>query len=238
MAQFNTIPPNPFPPSTDQQGAGGGTPYELPIASAETLGGVKVGTGLSIDAETGALSNSNPTPYTLPTASAETKGGVKVGDDLKMSEDTLNVEVTVETQGANTYEFALAQSGGDDVTKKDGNTVISTEHVGTTANYSKNFDGRFIFAFDLSTTANYTVTLLKPTTDAPAGTVYTWHFDGNPSMPDKKLVFEAETEKGTASAEIQKIFDRIPPAPTTNGTYNLRAVVSSGEATYSWVSTT
>ena len=69
MGTFNTIPPNPFPPSSEQQGNGGGSQYELPIASAETLGGVKVGTGLSIDGETGELSNTNPTPYTPPTYS-------------------------------------------------------------------------------------------------------------------------------------------------------------------------
>ena len=37
-------------------GGGGGEPYTLPIASSETLGGVKVGTGLSINSETGVLS--------------------------------------------------------------------------------------------------------------------------------------------------------------------------------------
>lgn len=36
--------------------ATGGGGYELPIASAETLGGVKVGSNLTIDAETGVLS--------------------------------------------------------------------------------------------------------------------------------------------------------------------------------------
>lgn len=214
-----------------------GSSYVLPIAASDTLGGVKVGDGLSIDEETGVLSNDNPTPYTLPTASDETKGGAKVGDDLKIADDTLSVEVEIETQSANTYEFDLSVSGGDDVTKKDGNTVISTEHVGTTANYEKNFDGRFIFAYDNST-AHYSVTLLKATTDAPSGTVYDWRFDYYPSMPNKKLVFEAETEKGTASSELQKIFDRIPPAPSTDGTYNLRATVSSGIPSYSWVSTT
>ena len=40
--------------------SGGGT-YELPIASAETLGGVKVGSNLSIDSETGVLSATNTT---------------------------------------------------------------------------------------------------------------------------------------------------------------------------------
>ena len=88
MGAFNTIPPNPYPPSSDQQGNGSGSQYELPIASAETLGGVKVGTGLSIDAETGALSNPNPTPYSLPTAGAETLGGVKVGTGLSIDAET------------------------------------------------------------------------------------------------------------------------------------------------------
>lgn len=69
MGAFNTIPPNPYPPSSDQQGNGSGSQYELPIASAETLGGIKVGAGLSVNAETGELANTNPTPYTPPSFS-------------------------------------------------------------------------------------------------------------------------------------------------------------------------
>ena len=61
------------------------TPYELPVASAETLGGVKVGSGLSI-AE-GVLSASG---YSLPTASAETLGGVKVGSGLSIADGVLS----------------------------------------------------------------------------------------------------------------------------------------------------
>ena len=45
---YNTLPFNPYPPSTENQG-GGGSSYVLPVASADTLGGVKVGSGLSID---------------------------------------------------------------------------------------------------------------------------------------------------------------------------------------------
>ena len=94
MGAFNTIPPNPYPPSSDQQGNGSGSQYELPIASAETLGGVKVGTGLSINAETGELSNSNPTPYSLPIASDEALGGVKVGAGLSINAETGELENT------------------------------------------------------------------------------------------------------------------------------------------------
>ena len=65
--------------------SGGGTPYTLPTASAEIKGGVKIGSGLTMDGET--LNNSNPTPYSLPTASAETKGGVKIGSGLSIDEN-------------------------------------------------------------------------------------------------------------------------------------------------------
>lgn len=51
---FNTTPNNPFPPSSEN--AGGGT-YALPVASADTLGGVKVGSRLSMD--DGVLSADN-----------------------------------------------------------------------------------------------------------------------------------------------------------------------------------
>lgn len=56
----------------------GGGSYVLPTASADTLGGVKVGSNLSIN-DSGVLSS------TIPTASAETLGGVKVGDGLAIN---------------------------------------------------------------------------------------------------------------------------------------------------------
>ena len=43
------------------EGGGSSTPYELPTASAQTLGGVKVGSGLSVDAD-GVLSADGITP--------------------------------------------------------------------------------------------------------------------------------------------------------------------------------
>ena len=67
--------------------------YSLPTASTNDLGGVKVGIGLSIDAN-GVLSNDNPTPatpYVLPIADQNTLGGIKVGQNLTIEQDgTLN----------------------------------------------------------------------------------------------------------------------------------------------------
>lgn len=216
-----------------------GSTYVLPIAAADTLGGVKIGDGLSIDSETGILSADT---YSLPTASDETKGGVKVGNDLKMLEDTLNVEVQIETMEGNTYEFDLSSSDppgfGVKITKKYENTIVWSEvMLSSSPSKDKIYDGRFRLIYN-SNTYNYTLTLLKDAVGIVAGTSYTWNNNYYPPIPELKLVFEAETENGTASEEIQKIFDRIPPAPSANGTYVLQANVSSGVPTYSWVSTT
>ena len=61
------------------------TAATLPTASASTLGGIKVGSGLSINASTGVLSATYS--YTLPIASASTLGGVKVGSGLSIDEN-------------------------------------------------------------------------------------------------------------------------------------------------------
>ena len=63
-------------------GGGGGGGYVLPVASANTLGGVKVGTGLAIDAN-GVLAATGG-GYVLPVASASELGGVKIGTGLSI----------------------------------------------------------------------------------------------------------------------------------------------------------
>ena len=57
--------------------AGGGSSYTLPTASGSTLGGIKIGTGLSIDGS-GVVSATGGGSYTLPTASTSVLGGVQV----------------------------------------------------------------------------------------------------------------------------------------------------------------
>ena len=63
------------------------TPYTLPIASTETLGGVKIGNNITIS-EDGKISAPAPTPgYNLPVASNEVLGGIKIGEGLNITED-------------------------------------------------------------------------------------------------------------------------------------------------------
>ena len=98
----------------------GGTPYTLPTASAETKGGVKIGSGLSMSGET--LNNSNPTPYSLPTASASVKGGVKIGDGLTMDGEVLK------TTGSSGGGFTLLKKVNS---TDDDKTVILPANVNT-----------------------------------------------------------------------------------------------------------
>jgi len=65
--------------------------YSLPTATASVLGGIKIGSGLSIDAS-GVVSSSGS--YTLPDATTLVKGGVIVGTGLGVSSGTLSANVT------------------------------------------------------------------------------------------------------------------------------------------------
>ena len=56
--------------------------YELPAADENTLGGVKVGTGLSIDED-----NKLHATYKLPQASSLELGGIRIGAGLQISSD-------------------------------------------------------------------------------------------------------------------------------------------------------
>ncbi|SAK46424.1 hypothetical protein AWB76_00910 [Caballeronia temeraria] len=109
--------------------------YTLPTASASTLGGVKVGSGLSItsgvlsataaaqvnsdwNAVSGAAQILNkptiPAAYTLPTASASTLGGVMVGSGLSISNGVLSANV--QSSGVTTFN---TRSGAVTLTASD-----------------------------------------------------------------------------------------------------------------------
>ena len=74
--------------------------YHLPIASATTLGGIKVGSNLSIR-EDGTL-DANTLDYTLPTASASVLGGIKIGSKLSISDGVLSVVTDSSLNGSST----------------------------------------------------------------------------------------------------------------------------------------
>lgn len=87
----------------------------LPVASSSTLGGVKIGSGLTVAAD-GTISAA--AAYTLPTASSSVKGGIKVGTGLTMSSETLNHSnsITAKTAYGSTATTASADGGSITVT--------------------------------------------------------------------------------------------------------------------------
>ena len=78
--------------------------YELPIASASTLGGIKVGANLSIGSD-GTL-NATAGSYTLPTATNAILGGVKVGRGLNVD---LNGVLTTDDIVTNTRFYESSE---------------------------------------------------------------------------------------------------------------------------------
>ncbi len=84
--------------------------YHLPIASATTLGGIKVGNNLTIE-EDGTL-NAESTEYNLPVASSSTLGGVKIGSGLTIYDDfaSVDVDATLDADSANPLRNSVITS--------------------------------------------------------------------------------------------------------------------------------
>lgn len=83
--------------------ASSGSTYTLPAATSSTLGGVKIGSNITVSGGTISISKSNvtnalgytppttDTKYTLPTASAWTLGGVKIGSNITENSGTISL---------------------------------------------------------------------------------------------------------------------------------------------------
>lgn len=69
-------------------GGGGGGGYVLPPATASTLGGIKVGSNLSVTSDGTLSATGGGSSYELPIASDSTLGGVKVGSNLSIDSET------------------------------------------------------------------------------------------------------------------------------------------------------
>lgn len=86
--------------------AGGGGSYTLPAATSSTLGGIKIGTGLSIDGN-GVVSATGGGSYTLPVASTLTLGGVKVDG----STITINSNGVISAVGGGSGGISISDVG-------------------------------------------------------------------------------------------------------------------------------
>lgn len=96
-------------------------PYTLPAATTTTLGGVKVGDNLSIDAS-GRLSGA--APYALPAATSTTLGGVIAGSNLTVYADGTLALGKSGVTGALGYTPAQVTAGTYDLTA--GSSYLAT----------------------------------------------------------------------------------------------------------------
>ncbi len=132
-------------------GGGGGTSYTLPIASASTLGGVKIGNGLAIDASgvlTANTGGTGGTPYVLPVATTSTLGGVVIGSGL-----------AIDTNGV------LSATGGGGGT---GGAAILPFPLWNASNFQVAFSGTII----QNTTTEYWFLYVPAESSATPGTFY------------------------------------------------------------------
>jgi len=111
-------------------GGGGTGTYVLVTATNTRLGGIKVGSGLSIAGD-GTLSAIATSTYVLPTASTSTLGGIKIGANLTISPDgTLNANTS--TAGVSdsfktikvNSQTDLVAVGADTIEFKAGNGIL------------------------------------------------------------------------------------------------------------------
>lgn len=119
--------------------------YHLPIASATTLGGIKVGTNLTIE-DDGTL-NAESTEYNLPVATSSTLGGIKIGNGLNISDAVVSVSVdaSLDDESSNPVQNSVitsnlatltsaVQDAGSSITAISNNVSTLTTAVGTNTN--------------------------------------------------------------------------------------------------------
>ena len=104
-----------------------GSSYTLPVASVSTLGGIKIGSNLTIDGD-GVLSASAGS-YTLPTASGSVLGGVKIGAGISITDGVISAP----------YSYSLPMASGSvlgGIKIGSGLSIDGSGIVSTTYSYS------------------------------------------------------------------------------------------------------
>lgn len=104
------------------------TTFTPPIATAGQLGGIKVGTGLTVTVD-GTLST---TTYTLPIATTGILGGVKIGNGISVTADGT---ISVTTPAIN-YSGWIVEVGGITENIASGNSLSFVGANGTTVGYN------------------------------------------------------------------------------------------------------
>lgn len=210
----------------------------IPIASSSTLGGVKIGSGLTVAAD-GTISAA--AQYTLPTASSSVKGGIKVGTGLTMSSETLNHSNSITAKIAYGSTSTTASANGGSITVTDikydaqGHITGSTDRTITLSQTTYTLAGLMGSAAKGSATqpvywngsawTNTTYTLGK---SVPADAKFT---DTVYTLPTASSTLGGVKTTSTVSATTGltacPIIDGVVYYKDTNNTYTLAGLVGS-----------
>ena len=116
----------------------GGGGYVLPAASTSTLGGIKVGSGLTID-PFGVLTAVATSTYVLTTATSSALGGIKVGSGLSVTADGTLSAIATSTYiltTATTTQLGGVKIGANISITSDGTINVASPYVLNTATTS------------------------------------------------------------------------------------------------------
>lgn len=197
---YNTYPQNPFPPNSENAG-GGGSPYVLPIASAETLGGVKVGNNLTIG-ESGALNA--PAPL------------VK-GEYIEIVENVISVEREIPSE-TSLYEFK--NDGSSEGTyyirlnKYENGKVVDTVRYGTNelTQWHNFHDALSVRYFDW----RFEIKLLKASLAHDVGYTYNYHYSSTYDISEEILEVDNREKTIMRKGDVVEITGDLSQLATTN----------------------
>lgn len=223
--------------------------YSLPTASASTLGGVKVGTNLSIssgvlsatdttyDAATtsaaGLMSAADKTKldgiatgankYSLPTASATTLGGIKVGTNLTIASGVLSA---VDTTYSAATQSAAGLMSADDKKKLDGIAAGASSNAGTVTSVTISATSPIAIDSSAAITSSGTRTISHATSGATAGS----YGDSANQTPAYGGTFKVPYVTVNATGHVTGITEhtvKIPASDKVTVTNNLTSTSSS-----------
>ena len=111
--------------------------YVLPVAAADKLGGIKIGSGLAIDSDgVVTAAGGGGTPYVLPKASNTELGGIKVGTGLAidgngiLSASGVAADLTPYLKKTDADDKFVAKVAGKDLSSNDYTTEEKTKLAG------------------------------------------------------------------------------------------------------------
>lgn len=200
--------------------------YSLPTASATTLGGVKVGTGLSI---TNGVLSATSTAYTLPAATSGALGGIKVGytttgKNYKVQLDSSNnAYVNVPWTDTNTtYNNATTTTAGlmSATDKAKLNDIASGANNYSLPTASASTLGGIKIGTGLNINSNGVVSIDNSSTVQSISQTYTLTYDSSKSNISRVVLALPDTFEWGKRAKLDISFYAKTSSTATSG-YNI-----------------